>query len=158
MTRTWVYSLVPYLVVIALLSLAVSPFAVRHYRMGKTAAFSRAVAALPARELEQFASRCDRLIWERIGTGQGLEFIDSTNILNQFRLAGENPYSIVLEKVTVQPRYFVVAVKYFKSQRYGAIIFWNDDVSQKGDPVRVLKICYGTSRSAVLYQCEGGEP
>ncbi|MCX6915891.1 MAG: hypothetical protein NT167_23075, partial [Verrucomicrobia bacterium] len=100
-TQARIYSLL----VGALLLLVAVPFGVLRYRVAKSRAFCDAVEALPRSELDEFASRCDRLMRQRGGPEAGLEFIADTNILAQFALSGKTPYEIVLEKGTVCIKY-----------------------------------------------------
>ncbi len=143
-TRAWIVALL----IGALLLVFAVPFGILRYRVAKSRAFCDAVEALPRSELEQFASRCDRLTLERGGPGAGVQFIVDTNILAQFALAGRRPYEIVLEKGTL-------GIKYIKGNwRYSTLALWEDDNSADGKPIRVLKITYGTFGWRVLCQLE----
>jgi hypothetical protein len=134
----------------ALLLLTALPLGVLQYRIGKSRAFCDAVEALPKGELDEVASRCDRLMRERGGPEAGLEFIRSPSTLGQFALAGKTPYEIVLERGTV-------GIKYIGGNwRYSAVAIWKEDYSPKGDRIRVLKITYGTYGWRILSQREGG--
>jgi hypothetical protein len=78
------------------------------------------------------------------------EIILDTNILDQFALAGRRPYEIVLEKD-------FVFIKYIKGNwRYTTVAIWEKDFSPNGDPMRTLKITYGTYGWRILSQ--RGEP
>src|SRR4051794_11000237 len=134
----------------ALLLTAAAPFGVRQYRIAKSRAFCDAVEALPRSELNEVASRCDRLMREHGGPEAGLECIKDTSTLAQFALAGTTPYEIVLEKGTV-------GIKYVGGNwRYSTIAIWGEDYSAHGDRIRVLKIAYGTYGWRILSQREGG--
>jgi hypothetical protein len=144
--RAWVFSLLSG----ALVLLLAVPFGVLRYRVAKSRAFCDAVEALPRSELDQFASRCDRLMRQRGGPEAGLEIIADTNVLAQFALAGKRPYEVVLEKGTV-------GLKYIGGDwRYSTIAFWEEDCSSNGDPIRVLKITYGTYGWRILSQRAAG--
>jgi hypothetical protein len=133
------------LLLIAGLGLLVAiPYGVLRYRVAKSAAFCDAVEALPRTELEQFASRCDRLLVERGGSEAKLQLISDPNTLAQFVLAGRRPYEIVLGKGTV-------GIKYIKGNwRYSTLAIWDEDWSASGEAMRVLKITYGTYGWRVL--------
>jgi len=134
----------------SLLLLAAAPFGVLQYRIAKSRAFCDAVEALPRSELDQVASRCDRLMRERGGPEAGLEFIRDGSTLAQFALAGKTPYEIVLEKGTV-------GIKYVGGNwRYSSIAIWGEDYSSNGDPIRILKITYGTYGWRILSRRESG--
>jgi hypothetical protein len=141
-TRKWIG-----LSLIGVLLLAVTtPFVVLRYRIAKSAAFCDAVQALPPAQLEQFASQCDRLMLER-ARGERPQFIADTNILAQFALAGRTPYEIVVQEG-------VVGIKYFQGNwRYSTLAVWDEESSNKnGEPIKVLKITYGTYGWRVLVQ------
>lgn len=145
-TRAWVV----FLLIGALLLVVALPFWVLRYRVAKSRAFCDAVEALPRSELDQFASRCDRLMRQRGGPGAGEESIADTNILGEFALAGKRPYEIVLDKGTV-------GIKYIGGNwRYSTLAIWGEDYSPNADPIRVLKIMYGTHGWRILSQREGG--
>jgi len=134
----------------SLLLLAAAPLGVLQYRIAKSRAFCDAVQALPGSELDQVASRCDRLMRERGGPEAGLEFIRDGSTLAHFALAGKTPYEIVLEKGTV-------GIKYVGGNwRYTTIALWGEDYSPNGDRIRVLKITYGTYGWRILSRREGG--
>ena len=121
-----------------LLIAAITPFVVLRYRIGRSVAFCDAVEALPREELEDFASRCDRLILEKGGPKGELQFIRDTNILAQFALVGRRPYEIVVEKD-------VVGIKHIEGNwRYSTLVIWNEDFSANSEPIKVLKITSGT--------------
>src|ERR1035438_6744168 len=129
-------------------------FGVLHYKIGRTARFCAAVASLPAIELSEVASQCDRLMWERGGPEAGLQFIHDSNVLSQFRLIGREPYEVVVEKGTV-------ALKYHQGHwRYSDLLVWGEDYSSDGDRIRSLRIIYGAGASQMLCQRSGphGEP
>ncbi len=139
-----------FLLIGALLLVAAVPFGVLQFRVAKSRAFCDAVEALPRSELDQVASRCDRLMREHGGPEAGLEFIQDASTLAQFALAGKTPYEIVLEKGTV-------VIKYIDGNwRYSTIAVWEEDYSSNGDQIRVLKITYGTYGWRILSQRDGG--
>lgn len=87
------------------------------------------------------------MISVRGGRDGSLQFVVDTDTLDQFALAGKKPYEIVVEKGTV-------GVKYFKGDgRYSALALWEDTYSSSGEPIRVLKITYGTYGWRIL--CRG---
>jgi len=138
------------LLVGALLLLVAVLFGIRQYRIGRTAAFCRAVGEMPPAELARFADRCDQLMWERGGPGAGLEFIRDDKTLARFTLVGTTPYEIVVEKGHV-------GLKYHKGHwSYSDLLFWGEDYAQDGECIRVLKIAYGSGGFRVLAQREGG--
>jgi hypothetical protein len=137
-------------VIMGLLLLVAVPFGIQRYRIAKTAAFCDAVEALPRSELDELASRCDRLIWERGGLATVPLFIRDASTLTQFRLVGRIPYEIVLSEGGV-------GIKYFKGGwRYSDLLLWGEDSSPNGDPIRVLKIIDGNTGWRVLAKLEGG--
>jgi hypothetical protein len=141
-TRKWI----GILLIGVMLSVVAVPFVVVRYRIARSAAFCDAVEALPPTQLEQFASQCDRLMLERAHE-EGIRFIEDTNVLAQFALAGRAPYEINIQKG-------VVAIKYFKGNwRYSTLALWSEESSNKnGEPIKVLKITYGTYGWRILCQ------
>ncbi len=137
------------ILVASALALAVAiPYGVLRYRVAKSAAFCDAVEALPRTELEQFATRCEHLISERGGQDASLQVIVDADTLSRFALAGRAPYEIVVEKGTV-------GIKYFRGDwRYSTLALWDEDFSPSGEPIRVLKITYGTFGWRILCQRE----
>ena len=142
------------LVIGALLLLTAVPFGVLQFRVAKSRAFCDAVQALPSGELDQFADRCERLLRERGGPEAKLDSIRDTNVLAQFSLIGRRPYEIVVEK-------HLVGIHFIKGNwRYSTSAFWDEDYLTDGDPIRVLKMTYGTFGWRVLCQrtARRGEP
>jgi hypothetical protein len=121
-----------------LLVAAITPFVVLRYRIGRSVAFCDAVEALPREQLEEYASRCDRLMMEKGGPKAELQLIRDTNILAQFALVGRRPYEIVVQEGAV-------AIKHIGGNwRYSTIAIWDEDFSANGEPIKVLKITSGT--------------
>jgi hypothetical protein len=142
--RRWIFALL----IGGFLVLLATPFLVLKYRVARSAAFCDAVEALPRAELERFASRCDRLLQERGGPDAELQFIKDATILAQFALVGRTPDEIVVEKDHVGIHYFS------GNWRYSTSAFWDEEYSPDGDPIRVLKITYGTFGWRIL--CKRG--
>jgi hypothetical protein len=71
---------------------------------------------------------------------------EDDSILAQFSLVGRKPYEIAVDKNGV-------AIKYFNGNwRYSAIAIWGEEKSPNGDPMKVLKITYGTFGWRILCQ------
>src|SRR4051812_7507132 len=116
-TRIWIISML----MGTLLLVAAVRFGMISYRVAKSRAFCDAVEALPHSELDEFASRCDRLMCQRGGPKAPLESVTDTNVLTQFGLAGKRPYEIVLEKGSV-------CIKYIDGNwRYSTLAIWEED-------------------------------
>ena len=122
----------------ALALAAAMHYGLLHYRIARSAAFCDAAEALPKDELEQYANRCDRLLIEQDASDASPRFITDAKILAQFSLAGRVPYEIVVSRSSL-------GVKHIDGNwRYSTIVIWDEDWTETGEPIKVLKMTYGT--------------
>jgi hypothetical protein len=142
--RRWIWTLLigGFLLVLA------APFLVLQFRIARSAAFCDAVEGLPRVELEEFASRCDRLLQERGGPDADLQFIKDATLLARFALAGRTPDEIVVKKDHVGIHFFT------GNWRHSTSAFWMEEHSPDGDRIQILKITYGTFGWRILCQRE----